>query len=217
MFIAIFTLYEIGYIHNDSYATLKEAQPSQRLGEESLSYCYCHFGAIVLTRVAISTLLLGIMMYRHCLEFNWWAALAAIALILPLFLLYNHCRSVRNVFLYPVLVFSRYLPFLIPYLTSTNAYLLLLLFISFPLLNALERFSMPRYRYPLFRRLIPTEDSKTLFRVVYYILIALIAGTTCYALNIRQHELIPIYALGIYRIVLYIITLFYTPKNYLQG
>lgn len=216
LLVAVFSLYEVGYIFNDTFATQREEDPAIRLYSNNLDYFYRHYRLIFGVRIVPAICLLGCLLILHPTPL-WLITTLLAVLILPLFLGYNLCRSRYNVFLYPLLVFSRYLPFVLPYATTGNAWNILWLFLSFPLLNALERFSMPRYRYPILRLLMPTEDSKSLFRVVYYTLLSGIATLIMVLLQEGILPLIPIYILGIYRIGVYLLTRFYHPKNYLQG
>ena len=93
----------------------------------------------------------------------------------------------------------------------------LLLFLSFPLLNALERFSMPRYRWPLIKQLIPSEDSKTLFRAVYYSVVLLLTFLLVQAKGYTYIVLIPIMILCLYRGALVFWLKKHNPENYLNG
>ena len=116
-----------------------------------------------------------------------------------LFAIYNRWRNRYNVFLYGWLVFSRYLPFMSLGEHDLSAYMLL--FVSYPLLIGLERFSMPAYRWPLMRRLIPDEPSKARFRVAYYLIVLLIAAPCCYCAAVPLYQLTPIAVLALYRIM----------------
>lgn len=216
LLLAIFTLYETGYIYNDTFATHKETNPSIRLYPENLQYFYAHCRSIIAVRIVLVIGVLGDLLCLHPTP-QWWLTSLSVLLIAPIFYTYNRIRNRYNVFLYPLLVFSRYIPFLIPFLNSNTIGYAGWLFLSFPLLNAIERFSMPRYRYPLIRCLIPNEESKSLFRVGYYALVCLIATPVMLVSHSSLFPLIPVYILCIYRLLLYILTRFYTPMNYLKG
>ncbi len=216
LLLAVFTLYETGYIANDTFATQREQQPSIRLYEHNLQHFYTHYRLIFTLRILLVFCVLCILLLLH-FSTQWCITCIAVLCIAPLFFAYNRIRHRYNVFLYPFLVFSRYLPFLLPYLTSANAYLVGWLFLSFPCVNAIERFSMPKYRYRFMQYLIPDEQSKSLFRVAYYLLIALCATTIALCAHRSLLPIVPIYILCVYRVIIYIITRFYTPQNYLNG
>lgn len=215
--LAIFSLYELGYILNDTYATRRESSPTLRLSLDQQQYVYTHIRTIVGTRLGIALVCMLTLFAGHYTEPLWILTLLCICAILPIFLVYNAWRSHYNAWLYPILVCSRYIPLLLPYLCHENARLMLLLILTFPVVNGLERFSMPRYRYPLMRHLIPNEPAKTTFRATYYILLAIVLSAI-YAYNaLPLIELLPIYVMTLYRIALLVLTRHHTPQRYLQG
>lgn len=208
---ATFTIYELGYILNDTIAIQREKRPSIRLYPSNFQHFFRHSVAIVSSRLLFAMVCLIALWLMNDSSLSWLLTILNIVCIFPLFILYNHIRGANAVWIYPILVFSRYLPFVLPYSPSWS--IVFLLWVSFPLLNAIERFSMPAYRYAFMQVLIPNEKSKTLFRVVYYVLVAL-----ALSLFFPCKWLLPIYVLGIYRLFVYVlVTYFYTPKNYLQS
>ena len=215
--IAAFSLYELGYIANDTVAIRYEEQPAIRLYPHNFAHVDKYRIWIYLLRICYAV---AAMLFIPSL-----ACQIAILAILPIFALYNRWRSHYNVLLYPFLVFSRYLPFMLIYDFDWLA--TLMLFLSFPLLNWLERFSMPRHRFPFMRILIPTEDSKTAFRVWYYALILAlcVVGFLLFSFDFQRSGLstfsaavfIPIILLFLYRLALLVILRYHHPKNYLNG
>lgn len=213
--IATFSVYEYGYIYNDTVSIRHEQQPALRLYESNLKHFEhwkpCISGIRLLYTVTALSLLLALNenIIRLCL------VVLSIAVMCLLFAIYNRWRNKYNVWLYPLLVFSRYIPFMLLYDHDGLTYLLL--FLSFPLLNALERFSMPRYRWPLMSELIPNESSKTRFRIWYY---AIISMTTIPTFVITKQSLIlllPIVVLLLYRLILALWLRSHHPDNYLNG
>lgn len=214
--LSVFTIYEIGYIHNDTFATKKENQPAIRLYPHNLDYFYKHWRGILGIRLFIAILAIGGLLYNNHFSKELINTIISIALILPIFLLYNSFRSHYNAFLYPFLVLSRYLPFLTIYGDKYEIYLFY--FIVFPLEISLERFSMPKYRFAFMQDLIPNEESKTRFRALYYVATSiLITLASLFVVNYWLLYLPPFYILTIYRLALWIIVQFHKPKNYLQG
>lgn len=218
LLVAVICVYELGYIHNDTFTIRREQHPTRRLYPHNEQFFADHWRSVFLTRLSVSTLILAILLWRHATQPIWWLTVASVALIFPLFLAYNACRTRHNVWLYPLLVFSRYWPLVLPFVHASGAWRLIgWLYLSFPLVNALERFSMSRYRWPWMRPLIPNEQSKTRFRLIYYAAMSVFATALALRLRICCYELIPIYTLCLYRLTVWIITLRYTPKNYLKG
>ena len=200
--LATFTLYELGYIFNDTYAIRRENAPSLRLNEDELRYFFAHQWTIIATRVLIAMLCLGVL--------SFWLPILPVSLAILtmciLFAIYNRWRNNYNVFLYIWLVFSRYLPFMMLCEHGVQDYLFL--FLSYPLLIGIERFSMPRYRWRVMRRIIPTEEAKTRFRVWYYTLLLCIATPLMILFDQDICLLIPIFILWIYRLVRYFLKRF---------
>ena len=213
--IATFSLYECGYIVNDTISIRHEEQPAIRLYDYNFVYFerkkYYIFGARILISLA-ALFALYALTEDMIMVIRTGTALITMSI---LFAIYNRWRSRYNVWLYPFLVCSRYVPLML--LSPHPWEVWLLLFLSFPLLNALERFSMPRYRWPLMKKLIPTEESKTLFRVAYYCLLSLIATSFFLLKGESLLWLTPIYILCAYRIVLTIYLRTHKPENYLNG
>ena len=199
---ATFSLYELGYIFNDAVAVRRETNPSLRLTDTQITYFLTHRWAIILTRVLIAALCLYLLSFVHCTLYIVHCTLS-LALMCLLFALYNRWRNRYNVILYVWLVFSRYLPFMCLAPHSISIYVLL--FVSYPLLIGLERFSMPAYRWPFMRPLIPNEEAKALFRVAYYLIILLLLVPYCYYTGTSFYFLAPIIILALYRILRLII------------
>lgn len=116
-----------------------------------------------------------------------------------LFALYNRWRNRYNVFLYVWLVFSRFVPFMC--LAEHGAFDYILLFVSYPMLIGMERFSMPSYRWGLMGKLIPDEPSKARFRAAYYCLALVILVPYCLCSGRTLYPLTPIAILAVYRIL----------------
>lgn len=211
---AAFTLYELGYILNDTIAIRYEEQPAVRLYPNNFEHFARYGRLIVLARFSYAAIALALLYLISPSVFT--LPLAANILAIPIiFAIYNRWRSKYNVWLYPLLVFSRYLPFMLLYRIDGPG--ILLLFLSFPMLNMLERFSMPKYRFPLMRELIPTEESKTAFRAYYYAAL-LIVLTILSILTIIPYMLIlPVLILFVYRLALVYWVSRHQPTNYLNG
>ena len=215
LLISVFCIYETGYIHNDTFAIRKETQPALRLYDENMEHFFAHWKLIFGLRMLYAAIALGVFLWYNHFSTEAVITVFCVLLIIPVFLIYNAWRNPYNAFFYPILVFSRYLPFLLPY--RPEWHIVLLLFLSFPFCNMLERFSMPRHRFSVMRVFIPTEESKTLFRVVYYLVV--MAGLLgCYLW--REYDtllLIPISILFFYRLFVFFIVRRKTPRNYLPG
>lgn len=219
--LAVVTIYELGYIFNDTVAIHKEHQPAIRLYEENMVYFRRHAWGITAARAGMSAAFLAAL---PAVSPYAMYTIAAVIAIIPIFVLYNLWRGKWNVLLYPVLLFSRYVPFLVAYGSPAGAYVLL--FLSVPCLNMIERYSMPRYRFALIRLIIPDEKAKTMFRVWYYAVVIALLYIVWYCapslfgnmpLKGFALMLVPFYLLLGYRAAIALITRYRTPRNYLNG
>lgn len=212
--LAVFSLYELGYILNDTIAIRHEEQPALRLFPNNFEHFARYSRLIVLARFMYAIIAMALLYLTDASLLT--LPLAANILAVPvIFAIYNSWRSKYNVWLYPVLVFSRYLPFMLLY--NTDGWAILMLFVSFPLVNMLERFSMPRYRFPLMRKLIPTEESKTLFRVVYYLIVLWLPLLLPQPITTKYLYMFPLEILCFYRLMVLFYVRHNKPKNYLNG
>ena len=199
---ATFSLYELGYIFNDTVAVRRETNPSLRLTEDQTAYFFAHRWTILATRLFIAAACLGILSTVHHTSYIVHLSLSLV-IMLALFAIYNRWRNRYNVFLYVWLVFSRFIPFMCLDPHSDLDYILL--FVSYPLLIGLERFSMPAYRWSFMRPLIPNEETKAVFRVAYYFIALVILAPYCYFTHVSVYALAPIALLALYRILRWII------------
>ena len=213
--IAVFSLYEYGYIINDTLSILREDQPAIRLYEHNFAH-FARWKSLILTaRLSYAIIALGLLYLFNEPTVHVVRVELAIVLMCLCFAVYNRWRNRYNAWFYPVLVCSRYVPFMLLYEQGWPAYVLL--FLSFPLLNAMERFSMPRYRWSFMKRLIPDENSKTRFRVAYY---AVVLPVTCLVLYVSEQPIWltgPIAVLFVYRLVLLYWLKKHQLTNYLNG
>lgn len=193
---ATFSLYELGYIFNDTVAVRREEHPSLRLNESETAYFFAHRWSIVLTRLLIAAICLCALSPTINYQFSIFNSQLS---MLVLFALYNRWRNRYNVFLYVWLVFSRFVPFMC--LAEHGAFDYMLLFVSYPMLIGMERFSMPSYRWGLMGKLIPDEPSKARFRAAYYCLALVILVPYCLYSGRTLYPLTPIAILAVYRIL----------------
>ena len=211
----VFNFYETGYIHNDTFATLREQQPAIRLYPYNLAFFYRNAKKIFLLRFLYSLLAGVLLVVVNGVGWGTWRVLISGLAVILIFLIYNYWRTKWNVLLYPVLVYSRFLPFILLY--SVSYRYAMLLFLVFPFVAWLERFSMPSHRFAFMKFVLPEESSKTLFRVEYYLLCIIILHPVYIFLDLPQTELLPFDILLLYRVWLWLYLKTHTPENYLQG
>ena len=214
LFCSIVPYYELGYMYNDTYTTRQEEKPSLRLTNAQTAYFYQHIRSIYILRLLWTFALLATLGTINHWQTNSILTIAWVLLLLPVFQVYNHIRGLKAVLFYPVLVCWRYIPFLLYGYSSANWWaLLLLLLFAYPVEISIERFSMPRHRYPWIRRLIPDEPSKAKFRCSYYVVCTILATILIYDNSLPYIALIPYIVFTIYRIVIYTYALISSKNN----
>ena len=213
--IAAFSLYEYGYIINDTCSIRREEQPAIRLYDYNFAFFARWKSLILATRLFYAIIATSILYLLNADNSHIIMVVFSLAFMCLCFAIYNYWRNRYNVWFYPILVCSRFLPFMLIY--DFHWPPCLLLFLSFPLLNALERFSMPRYRWPWMRKLIPDEQSKTLFRVLYYTIVLAVLISALFISGLSLILLTPIFLLFLYRLILLFWLRKHHPKNYLNG
>lgn len=199
--------YELGYIYNDAITTQSEEHPTMRLSADMLQYGRQHIGIIYLVRLVLVLTLMCVLGYLN--QWQEWVIITLVWVLLlqPVFLIYNTLRNQKAVFFYPILVCWRYLSFIwigLHQLGWMDACFLLLL--SYPLEISIERFSMPQRRFDWLRPIIPNEEAKLRFRVIYYFWAV---GMSWIIIDVHQLPLIWLIPCGfllLYRLLIWIYT-----------
>lgn len=198
---SFFYLYEFGYIQNDLISTKKEKNPTERLSPSQKKYASENYNFIKYWRILIFVISALIIFFLSPTK-NTIIAISISFICIILFQIYNNWRSLYNAFLYFWLVACRFLPFIFIFNNNSKQIILysILILLIYPLEIGIERFSMPKYRYPIISQIIPSEKSKTIFRFIYYLVI-----TTILSLIIGFNYIIfPFFLFLIYRFLLFI-------------
>ena len=200
---SIFYLYEWGYIYNDIKAVRHESTPTLRLNKTEIEYGNNHFNQITIARFAIFTV--GLLITYLLLPTTNTLITIGLAITCPLlFFCYNQWRSKYNAFLYFWLVASRFVPFV--WLIESDQQVLKTLFILlvYPLEIGVERFSMPNYRSPIIKKIIPNEKEKPTFRALYYSIALIILSNLLGTSSITLEFALPFFVFWIYRVIVYL-------------
>lgn len=198
---SFFYIYELGYIYNDLISIKKEKDPTERLSLEQKQYASKIYKNIKYFRSLIFIIGSAITIILSPKTNTIIAILISFICIL-LFKIYNNWRSHHNAFLYFWLVASRFIPFIFIFHNSISQYILYtsLIILIYPLEIGSERFSMPKYRYPIISQIIPSEKSKTVYRFFYYLITTIILTVTIGFNSI----IFPFYLFLLYRLILII-------------
>lgn len=206
--------YELGYIYNDAITTIKEEHPTMRLSAEMLQYGRQHIGIIYFVRLLLVLTLMFALGYLN--QWQEWIIITLVWVLLlqPIFLIYNTLRYQKAVFFYPILVSWRYLSFIwigLHHWGWTDACFLLLL--SYPLEISIERFSMPQHRFDWLRHIIPDEEAKLHFRVIYYICTVSISAIIIGCKQLPIIWILPFAFLFFYRMIIWTMSSKKPPLN----
>ena len=197
--ISFFYLYEFGYIQNDLISTKKEKNPTERLSPSQKKYASENYNLIKYCRILIFIISALIILFLDPTQ-NTIIAISISFICFILFQIYNNWRSHYNAFLYFWLVACRFIPFIFIINNNSSQLILhtILILLIYPLEIGIERFSMPKYRYPIISQVIPSEKSKNIFRFIYYFVI-----TTILIFTIGfNYTIFPFFLFLIYRFIL---------------
>lgn len=189
--ILVYTLYEIGYIYNDTETIKHEKKPTIRLNSEQFVFYETNKTNIYACRCILAVLLTAIIIVMGSpvlLALLPWA-------IIFVYTLYNYFRSRINLLLHFILVVLRYGSPLLIVLGFDSNVILITIFI-FPMINLLERCGEKRFDLVFFQS--KWFKKHNYLRVFYYFICTLI-GSLCYLLyggvTLRTFMLISIYYL----------------------
>jgi len=169
------SIYEIGYIENDTRTILKERQPTLRLAADEYKLFEKHYLRIILYKILIAIVLLLIAQVASLLysaDIYTVQFFVVLVIVRILFFLHNNIRGRVNIasfFLLAVVKYSAPLCMLIP---SENilAVFTMTLFL-FPLLRTMEHATKTKYGFKSWTIFVGNHD---LFRLKYYGLMLLL-------------------------------------------
>ncbi len=212
----IYTLYEMGYIQNDTEAIKREKKPSMRLWSRNFDFYNRHKLSIYATRITIVLILSILLLLIRGTTTSTILFLISVWSITLIYQIYNRVRNRWSLFLFVLLQISKYMPYMLLFYPNISSKTCLLLFCSFPLCQIMERSSHPRFGIRFSQLIIPNNQFSTTFRVLYY-LIACITLLLLYILNIISLIDCPVYiCFLLYRLtILILIKNKFRPKNYL--
>lgn len=165
----IYTIYEIGYIYNDTETIKKENSPTIRLSTADIQYYDLNKASIYTYRITLALLISIILMtYNSSILFivsSW--------LILIVFYFYNQIRNKFTLVLHFFLVSLRFSTIPLLFTMSFPWFIMLYLILIFPLINTLERCSEQKFSLLFFQKKIINNIKYV--RFIYYSIIFCIA------------------------------------------
>jgi hypothetical protein len=175
-FFIMISIYEIGYIENDTITIEKESAPTLRLKEQDLVNIQNNHGKIVGTKVFIALILI-FLLYQLAkiwlIDFALLQFLFSLILLRIIFYLHNSMRNRWNILTFFCLSSLKYsiIPLLFVPTQTFLAISVFLLFV-FPVVRTIEFSTKRRFRlYWLTNKI----DDFEMFRVEYY---AILVGVT---------------------------------------
>ena len=165
--IATYSLYELGYLQNDSVTIENERSPTLRLTGPEISLVKRLRVSILIVRLGIS--LFFLWMIYHLGQSGFSAFLLTLVIIAVVFPVYNRTRGKINMPLHFILVCCRFCgPALLVYPAPMFLFYLVL---AFPILNLIERSAEPRYDIKWIRWApFVTLSNQHSGRPIYYLL-----------------------------------------------
>jgi len=169
----IYTLYEIGYIYNDTETIKNESNPTLRLNSIQFKYYGEHklliYSLRFLIAISISFVLLTSCDYYFVILV--WC-------IIPLYAIYNSMRSIWNLPLHFCLVVIRYCSVIV--LSGFESIPFLYCMLLFPLINFLERCSEKRFELPWFQFFLFSNKKDGRYKY-YFILMCIACSLSFYS------------------------------------
>ncbi len=159
--LSVYTVYEMGYIWNDTETIKNEKKPTRRLTVTELDFYEENKKLIYLSRLLLvlifSLYFFGSNIY-YFLLFNIFS-------ILFLYVLYNSIRGVLNLPLHFLLVCFRFVTPVVAFTSISFIWVVLL----FPVINLLERASENRFGLYFFNDFLLSDKKRG--RYVYYLIL----------------------------------------------
>lgn len=159
--ISIYSVYEFGYICNDTITIKKEKKPTLRMSHNEILYAQINIELIFAVRLTLSAFLISIA----CGDLRY---ITIPILIYLCYGIYNSIRSRLNLPLHFILVIFR---FSTPYIFFLGIHAGILSIMFFPLINTLERCTEERFE---FECLFKYKKKIPLLRVIYFLTLTIL-------------------------------------------
>ena len=196
--LAIYSIYEAGYIQNDSETIKFESNPTLRLSKEQLEYYEDHKTIIYLIRLLFSFIFgIAALFLIGASEEQIFLTFTSLMFIGVTYLLYNNIRNLFTLVLLFILVSLRYTTPLFLVYTKEWTFYLLLIVVLYPILNLLDWLYKPQFK----QYALPFSQMKV--RIVYYFLLSMLFSYLYYATLHEQYKVAMILSIYFffYRIV----------------
>lgn len=220
--LGVYTVYEMGYIQNDTETIKLEKHPTMRLSSQQLEFYIIHHTAIYLFRILLICIISTILYILTGL-LSIICYLGGLAIIWGVYQIYNRTRGDITMLLYFLLVSLRYIvPLLLfPECLSWNIVILALMIFPIPKTTMFRSECDKNVKTNIyFREYILKWDIKRLsgYRVIIYLFLFIIGYILFIVGYFPISYVYLIVYMFIYRLILYtIIKMGFHPKEYLKG
>ena len=182
--LAIYSIYEAGYIQNDAETIKFESNPTLRLSKEQLEYYEEHKKIIYFVRLSFSLLLGGVALFLMDSSAEQVSlTFISLTMIGVIYYMYNHIRNTFTLLLLLLLVSFRYATPLMFVYTKEEEFYILLIILIYPILNLLDWTYKPQFKkYAL-------PFNQTVVRIGYYVLLNGVFGYMFYFTLCEQYKI----------------------------
>ena len=181
--LAIYSIYEAGYMQNDTETIKFEINPTLRLSNEQLKYYEEYKSIIYFIRIVFTFLfcMVALVLIDSSRE-QIFLILSALIMIGITYYFYNQIRNIFTLLLLFVLVSLRYMtPLLLIYEEEWKFYLVLVILL-YPVLNLFDWLYKPQFKqYAL-------PFSQATVRILYYSLLSVVFSYLFYTTLYEQYK-----------------------------
>jgi len=210
------SIYEIGYLMNDTQTIKGEAYPTLRQREEDYDFFEKRYYLLIFLKLLVTLFLLFmvyLLAFYLSFEIYIFRFMILLGLVSFVFYLHNIIRNKANIITFLILAVLKYTSPLVLLLPMENLLSLgIIMFFIFPLPRSIEYATKEAYQFRYLQRWVGNFD---LFRLKYYTLI-----TCIYLLlyMVSSHEIIFIGVLlssyfFVYRVSIYILIYYHFYKR----
>lgn len=201
VFMPVISLYEIGYVYNDTKSSKKELNPTVRVSENEIRSSY---NLIIFSRlfyVIFFSLILLFFRTKFDVSYSFVEYLILMALLGVAFCMHNFVRGSYNLLTFLILSFFKYLCVLF----AVDSFgIIVITFFSFTFLRAIEYGSIKRYLNSNVSSYV--NESRDRFRVVYYLILAIFTYFTVAFGFAKVSTLYCVLYFFIYRLGIFLLT-----------
>jgi hypothetical protein len=174
MTVIIYTIYEIGYILNDTLTVKNETNPTRRLSEKELDFWYKHMFSILAGRIILALILSLLLLVRHGFSKGSVLAISFSWMILGIYFIYNQVRGHLSFILHFLLLVLRYTAALFILLPDQIMPSVCTAVLIFPLPVMMEIIASGKFgiHYSLTKIYLKNYQKRYKFRIYYYTLLS---------------------------------------------